>query len=67
MERQDPTDEYVGHVGVDGGECAVVFGLSDRGGAMEEEEAGEGVRGEGYGGFGEGGGCWWGGWTASYG
>ena len=33
----------MGDLGVDGGECFVVFGVSDWSGAVEEEEAGEGV------------------------
>jgi hypothetical protein len=33
----------VGHVGVDGGERVAVFGFPGPRGAVEEEEAGEGI------------------------
>ena len=68
MERQDPQDEYVGDVGADGCERAAVSGLPDWRGAVEAEEAGQGVRGKGYGSVGEGRArCWWGWSDAAHG
>ena len=43
MERQDPEDEHVGHVGVDGRQCSVVPYLSDWSGTVEKEKAGQGL------------------------
>ena len=55
MERQDQAHEYMGDLGFDGGQRIALPGLPNCGGAVEAEEAGERVRGEGYGGSGEGG------------